>query len=100
MVGPVREQDRVAAGLLERRAEAVEDPLEAARGFVRRREPREVVVVRQKLACDHLAARGTPAEEKPDLLGLVAEPARGEERAQPETGEELRQLRRMPEAVG
>ncbi len=62
-------------------------------------EPGEVVVVRQLLAGDDLRGPGAPAEDDADLVELVAEAAREEERAESEAREQLRQLGRVSEAV-
>ena len=96
MIGSVREQDRVAPGSLERSAEVLDDALDPIGGLVCRRELSEIVVVRQELTGDHLAPRRTPPEQQVD----IAETAREEERREAEAGEQLRELRRVTEAVG
>ena len=64
------------------------------------REAREVVVVGEHLAGDDLRGAGTPAEDDADVVDLVAHAAREEERADAESRQDLRQLRRVAEAVG
>ena len=99
VVGAAREQDRVHVRALQHRAEAVDDSLDPLRRVRDRRQPREVVVVREELACDHLLAACAPAEDGADVVDLVAHPPREQERVEAEAREQLRQLRGMPEAV-
>jgi hypothetical protein len=57
--------------------------------------------VRQLLERQHLAAVGRPpAKHDPDLVELIAHAAREDEAPDPESGQDLRKLERMPEAVG
>ena len=100
MIGAVCKQDLVLTGVAHELAEGIHDPPHALLGVVIPREPGEVVVVRQHLAGDHLGRPGTPAEDDADIVELVPEPAREEEGVEAEPGEDLRQLRRVAEAVG
>ena len=81
-------------------AEVVDDRAHALLRVVGRGQAREVVVVRQHLARDHLGRACAPAKQDADVFDLVTQAAREEERADAEAGEDLRQLRRMAEAVG
>ena len=81
-------------------AEPLDDRPHALLRVVVPREAREVVVVRKHLARDDLARAGAPAEDDADIVDLVAHAAREEEGADAEAGEDLRQLRRVAEAVG
>ena len=101
VIGAVAEQHLVHPGALQGRAEALGDPPDAVLGIVDAPDVGEVVVVRELLAREHAApVRRRPAEHEPDLVELVAHPAREDEALDPEAGQDLRQLQRMPEAVG
>src|SRR5207247_7157255 len=93
-------QDRVAVRPFRRRAEVLHDLLDPLRGVVGRCESREVVVMGQQLARDDLGPGRSPAEDDAEIVELVAEPAREEERPQAEPRQKLRELRGMTEAVG
>src|SRR5581483_1987852 len=97
VVRAVREENRLA--VVQERSEGLDDRLHTLFRLVRRRQAGEVVVVRKELARDHLGAGGAPAECDAGIVDLVAHAAREEERAEAESGEHLRQLRGMPEAV-
>ena len=100
VVGAVRKHDLVLTGAAQKLAEPLDDRAHALLGVVIPREPREVVVVREHLAGDHLRRPGTPAEDDADIVDLVPQAAREEEGADAEPGQDLRQLRRVAEAVG
>ncbi len=100
MVGAVREHDLVSARVAHCVAEVVDDRAHALLRVVGRGQAREVVVVRQHLARDHLGRACVPAKQDADVFDLVTQAAREEERTDAEAGEDLRQLRRMAEAVG
>ena len=100
MVGAVGEHDLVLAGARDGLSEPVDDRANALLGIVIPREAREVVVVREQLAGDDLRGTRTPAEHDADVVGLVAHAAREEKGADAESRQDLRQLRRVTEAVG
>ena len=56
--------------------------------------------MREHLARDDLRRAGAPAEDDADVVDLVSHAAREEKGADAEPGQDLRQLRRVAEAVG
>ena len=100
MVRAVREHDVPLPGAAHDVAEPLDDRAHALLGIPVPGEPREVVVVREHLARDDLRRAGAPAEDDADVVDLVSHAAREEKAADAEPGQDLRQLRRMAEAVG
>ena len=100
VVGAVREHDRVLAGTAQHVAEPPDDPSHALLRVAVPRQARKVVVVRKHLARDDLGRSGAPAEHDADVVDFVTHAAGEQERADPEAGEDLRQLGRVAEAVG
>ena len=100
VVRAVRKHDLVLTCAAHGLPEVLDDRAQALLGVVVPGEAREVVVVREHLARDDFRRTGAPAEDDADVVDLVAHAAREEEGGDAEAGQDLRQLRRVAEAVG
>ena len=100
MVGAVAQHDVVDVRPFKRSPEALMQRPDPRLRVIDARDVREVAVVAEELERqDRAPVRRDPIERDPDVVELVAEPAREQEALDPEARQNLRELTRMAEAV-